>query len=58
MNTEISTTGTITVKPPLSKGGDYIELQARMDLVVAVTACSAGQCNNYKCTEVAVEISA
>ena len=58
MNTEISTTGTITVKPPLSKSGDYIELQARMDLIVAVTACSAGRCNNYKCTEVAVEIFA
>lgn len=33
--------GAITVKAPLSKAGDYIVLVAEMDLIVALTACSA-----------------
>lgn len=39
-------TGAIAVKPPKSKPGDYISLLAEMDLVVALTACSAPQSNN------------
>ena len=39
-------TGTIRVNPPLSKAGDYIRFAAEMDLVVALTACSAPQSNN------------
>jgi hypothetical protein len=39
-------TGAITVKAPLSKAGDYIVLVAEMDLIVALTACSAPQSNN------------
>ena len=27
-----------------------------MDLIVGVTACAAGKCNNYHCTPIAVEI--
>ena len=27
-----------------------------MDLIVGVTACAAGKCNNYRCTSIAVEI--
>jgi len=27
-----------------------------MDLIVGVTACAAGKCNNYRCTPIAVEI--
>lgn len=40
-------TGSLSVLPPLSKAGDYIRLQAEMDLVVGLTACSAGQSNNF-----------
>ncbi|HEX4855472.1 MAG TPA: urea carboxylase-associated family protein [Limnobacter sp.] len=40
-------TGAIAVRPPLSAAGDYIRLQAKMDLVVGLTACSAGQSNNF-----------
>ena len=58
MNTEILEDGSIAVAPPLSGAGDYIELQALMDLIVGVTACSAGRCNNYRCTGVEVEIYA
>ena len=34
-------TGAITVLPPLSKAGDRIVFDARMDLVIGLTACSA-----------------
>lgn len=40
--------GAVTVKPPLSKAGDFIRLRALMPLVVAMTACSAGQSNNFR----------
>ncbi len=41
-------TGRVSVLPPLSKAGDFIRLRAEMPLVVALTACSAGQSNNFK----------
>ncbi len=41
-------TGAVAVKPPLSKPGDAIRLRALMPLVVAMTACSAGQSNNFR----------
>jgi uncharacterized protein YcgI (DUF1989 family) len=40
-------TGQISVLPPKSKAGDYILLEARMDLIVGMTACSAEMSNNY-----------
>ena len=39
--------GAIAVLPPLSRAGDFIRLRAEMPLVVAMTACSAGQSNNF-----------
>lgn len=39
--------GELKVEPPLSKPGDHILFEAEMDLVVALTACSALQSNNY-----------
>ncbi len=39
-------TGALRVEPPLSKAGDRIVFEARMDLVVGLTACSALQSNN------------
>ncbi|MBT8371948.1 MAG: urea carboxylase-associated family protein [Deltaproteobacteria bacterium] len=56
MNTAVSEHGNITVKAPLSKAGDYIELQAAMDLIIGVTACAAGKCNNFRCTPIDVEV--
>lgn len=41
------TTGKIAVLPPLSRAGDFIRLRAEMPMVVAMTACSAGQSNNF-----------
>lgn len=40
-------TGRIEVLPPMSRPGDHIRLRARMPLVAAMTACSAGQSNNF-----------
>ena len=39
-------TGAIAVQPPRSRAGDYIVLAAEMDLIMALTACSAPQSNN------------
>jgi uncharacterized protein len=41
-------TGAIKVLAPLSKAGDFIRLRALMPLIVGVTACSAGQSNNFR----------
>lgn len=43
-----ATTGAFEVLPPLSKAGDFLRLRAEMPLVVAMTACSAGQSNNFR----------
>ena len=56
MNIDISDDGKIEILPPLSKAGDTIDLRAEMDLIVGVTACSAGKCNNYRCTAIEVEV--
>jgi uncharacterized protein YcgI (DUF1989 family) len=41
-------TGEIRVLPPLSKAGDSTSFRAEMDLIVGLTACSAGQSNNFR----------
>jgi hypothetical protein len=56
MNVAITAAGRVTVLPPLSKGGDYIDLRTEMDLIVGVSACSAGKCNNFRCTPIRIEI--
>jgi uncharacterized protein YcgI (DUF1989 family) len=48
MNVPIdAATGVLRVEPPLSKAGDYIVVEAKMDLIIGLTACSAEQSNNY-----------
>jgi uncharacterized protein YcgI (DUF1989 family) len=48
MNVDVnSKTGEIKVLPPLSRVGDSTSFRAEMDLIVALTACSAGQSNNF-----------
>ncbi len=39
--------GVISVQPPLSRAGDFTIFEARMDLLIGLTACSAGQSNNF-----------
>jgi uncharacterized protein YcgI (DUF1989 family) len=40
-------TGKVDVLPPKSKAGDHIVIEAAMDLIVGLTACSAEMSNNY-----------
>ena len=40
-------TGKVSVLPPKSKAGDHVLLQASMDIIVGLTACSAEMSNNY-----------
>lgn len=46
MKVDVEPDGAVRVKPPISKAGDFVELRADMDLVCALTACSAEQSNN------------
>ena len=56
MNVKIGTNGELTIDPPLSKAGQYIELRAEMDLIVGVTACSAEMSNNYSFKPIDIQI--
>jgi uncharacterized protein YcgI (DUF1989 family) len=49
-------TGKISVLPPKSKAGDYIVLQAHMDIIVGLTACSAEMSNNYSFKPIGYEL--
>lgn len=51
-----SATGALRVEPPLSRAGDYIVFEARMDLVIGLTACSAGQSNNFRYKPIHYEV--
>ncbi len=46
MNVQFDKNGKLSVDPPLSKAGDYLLFEAQMDLIVALTACSAEDSNN------------
>lgn len=49
-------TGAITVEPPLSRAGDYTVFEAHMDLLIGLTACSAGQSNNFSYKPIQYEV--
>ena len=49
-------TGNLAVLPPKSKAGDHILLEAKMDLVIGMTACSAEMSNNYAFKPIGYEI--
>ncbi|SDK90567.1 hypothetical protein SAMN04488034_101862 [Salinimicrobium catena] len=46
MNVQFDQNGKLSVDPPLSKAGDHVLFEAKMDLFVALTACSAEDSNN------------
>jgi len=52
MNVPVAKDGTLKVLPPTSKAGDYMILEAQMDLIIGMTACSAEQSNNYSFKEI------
>ena len=47
MNIGIQPDGAIEIKPPRAKAGEFLELRAEIDLVVALSACPAGLCNDF-----------
>ncbi|MDO9442394.1 MAG: urea carboxylase-associated family protein [Beijerinckiaceae bacterium] len=49
-------TGELKVDPPLSRAGDHVLFSAEMDLIIALTACSALQSNNYSFKPIHYEI--
>lgn len=49
-------TGKVSVLPPKSKAGDYIVLNAAMDLIVGMTSCSAGLSNNFSYKSIGYQI--
>jgi len=51
-------TGKVSVLPPKSKAGDFVVIEAMMDLVVGMTACSAGMSNNFSYKPIGYEILA
>ncbi|VVT03975.1 Urea carboxylase-associated protein [Sphingomonas sp. EC-HK361] len=50
-------TGELRVDPPLSKAGDRIVFEAKEDLVIGLTACSALQSNNGSFKPIEYEIA-
>lgn len=49
--------GALRVLPPKSRAGESITFRAEMDLIVALTACSAGESNNFSYKPIDFEIS-
>ncbi len=51
--------GNIHIEPPRSKQGDYIEFQAEMDVLVAVSACpdDKSAINDHACKAIQIQIS-
>lgn len=56
MNVQFNADGQLSVEPPLSKAGDFLLLEAQMDLIVGLTACSAGQSNNFRYKPIDFEV--
>jgi uncharacterized protein len=57
MNVDIDPqTGAIKVLPPKSKAGQKTVFLAKMDLIIGLTACGAGQSNNFRFKPIGYEI--
>lgn len=58
MNTDVGENGQIQVRTPLSKAGDYVEFEADMDCLVAMTVCPQDQnaCNGFRITPLRVDV--
>lgn len=56
MNVQFQQNGKLSVDPPLSIAGDYVLFEAEMDLIVALTACSAEDSNGGSFKPILFEI--
>ena len=50
--------GRLSIRPPLSRAGDFVVLEARMDLLVGLTACAHEESNGGALKPVAYELLA
>jgi uncharacterized protein YcgI (DUF1989 family) len=57
MNTAIDD-GRMAIYAPRSRAGDYLELRAEIELIVAVSACAAdvNACNGQECTRIGLSV--
>ncbi len=58
MDVAVAADGAVSIGPPRSRAGDFIDLRAEMDLVVGVTACSAEKSNNGSFKPIDLEVRA
>jgi uncharacterized protein YcgI (DUF1989 family) len=56
MNVELSPSGELRILPPRSRPGDHLLLEAEMDMIVGVTACSAELSNNGQFKPIDIEV--
>lgn len=56
MNVDFDLNGTIQVLPPTALAGDYVLFKAEMDLIIALTACSAKDSNGGSFKPIAYQI--
>jgi uncharacterized protein YcgI (DUF1989 family) len=56
MNVEVAPTGDLRILAPLSRAGDHVLLEAQMDMIVGVTACSAELSNNGRFKPIDIEV--
>ncbi|MEE2772366.1 MAG: DUF1989 domain-containing protein, partial [Bacteroidota bacterium] len=56
MNVQFDDQGKLSVKKPTSKAGDYVLFEAKMNLIVGLTACSAEDSNGGSFKPIGYEI--
>jgi uncharacterized protein YcgI (DUF1989 family) len=58
MNVEITDAGLFEIKPPVSRKGDYLEMRAEMNCLVAISACpgDTAPTNDFRPKPLGVEI--
>jgi len=58
MNAPVKPDGSIAIEQPVSKPGDFIELRAEMDCIIAISNCpqERNPCNAYRPTKLGVMV--
>jgi hypothetical protein len=58
MNSVVDGEGKIDVIAPESSAGDYVEMEALMDLIIGLSACPCeeSECNGSHCTPVQLDV--
>jgi len=58
MNVQVDPAGKIQIQTPLSKAGSFIVFEAKMNLIVGLTACSHEETNGGVCKEITFDVRA